>query len=611
MSLTITKLSNGKVRFDEVGGLQRNYDANYDVAESTRADYIVILAPEGNRLEEFKFSDVAQLVDAEGGTVDNPDLATLLEELSTNYFDGSGLGGGGSSAVDINKQRFEMSSKFDSVEDISTTPSLYTWVKFWSSINYEVKNLVPHKITISGWYNIDDNNDTAQIGALIGGEYLGNSDFTDETLEGRSATGGISIVPDPQRIIYAMERDSVVPDGPHARAQVVPVHFERTFNPSSLGSKELEFFFLWVNTFHIQLTVEIEEIAESGVVVLNGTTTPVDINKQRFEMPSGFQQQDVLDYIAANSPSTFDWIPIYNGSNYEVKNLVPHKVTVSGWASLDDINDVLMLGFTLGGETLGMQDYNPRVLDGQTPNGVIGTLSDPERLFYAIEQDSLAAAGQQLEAAVYPIHLERVFNPNSLGQKEVEIFFSYVNNRFSAQFSVEIEEIKESGGVVVGEVTKTGNGFIDYNDTTGGVSLTANTWTDIPNDGAGAFTNKNYPATGVTELMDTSTGYIDCTELTLGDTILVRNDFKVNPAANNALLEMRYELGNGGGVYTLETILGRLDSGSGQDYRLALKPDLIYMGDTNTRDNPIKIQVRCSANATLTNAGSVIQVIKR
>ena len=35
------------------------------------------------------------------------------------------------------------------------------------------------------------------------------------------------------------------------------------------------------------------------------------------------------------------------------------------------------------------------------------------------------------------------------------------------------------------------------------------------------------------------------------------------------------------------------------------------MGDTNTKDNPIKIQIRLSTNGTLTNAGSVIQLIKR
>ena len=155
------------------------------------------------------------------------------------------------------------------------------------------------------------------------------------------------------------------------------------------------------------------------------------------------------------------------------------------------------------------------------------------------------------------------------------------------------------------------NGFIDYNDTTGAFSITADTWTDLPNDGAGAFTNKNYPPSDVTELMDVATGYIDPTELNLGDTILIRNDYTINPNTNNAQLRFRYALGNGGGSYTLEKIIGRLDSGSGQDYRFSLAPDLIYMGDTNTRDNPIKIQVYCTSNATVTNAGSVIQVIKR
>ena len=35
------------------------------------------------------------------------------------------------------------------------------------------------------------------------------------------------------------------------------------------------------------------------------------------------------------------------------------------------------------------------------------------------------------------------------------------------------------------------------------------------------------------------------------------------------------------------------------------------MGDTNTKDNPIFLQIRLSTNGTLTNAGSVVQLIKR
>lgn len=154
-------------------------------------------------------------------------------------------------------------------------------------------------------------------------------------------------------------------------------------------------------------------------------------------------------------------------------------------------------------------------------------------------------------------------------------------------------------------------GFMDYNDTTGDVALTANTWVTIPNDGAGAFTNKNYKPIHVTELMDVATGEIDPTELDLGDVLFIRNDFTITPLINNTSVEFRYVLGAGAGEYTLEQQLGRLDRGSGIGYRFSLRVDLIYMGDANTRDNPITLQVKCSGDGTLNNAGSVITVGKR
>ena len=157
------------------------------------------------------------------------------------------------------------------------------------------------------------------------------------------------------------------------------------------------------------------------------------------------------------------------------------------------------------------------------------------------------------------------------------------------------------------------NGFADYNDagtSTTAINLVANTWTTITNDGSGAFTNLDNLPFGVTSLMDTSTGFIDPTELDIGDSLVIRNDYTVTPSVNNSLLKFRYELGTGGGVYQLETIVGRLDSGSGIGYRLALKPDFIYMGDSNTRDNYIKIQVNLENAGTLVNAGTVIQVVK-
>lgn len=151
------------------------------------------------------------------------------------------------------------------------------------------------------------------------------------------------------------------------------------------------------------------------------------------------------------------------------------------------------------------------------------------------------------------------------------------------------------------------SGFVDYNDTTGDVSLTTDTWTDVPNNTLGAFTNTTYIPSGVTSLIDDTTGYLDFTDLDLGREILIRNDFTINPSTNNALLQVRYVLGTGAGEYALLFWSERLDSGSGVDYpRVLTFP--IYMGDTNTRDNPGKLQVKLSTTGTLNNNGSYISV---
>lgn len=162
--------------------------------------------------------------------------------------------------------------------------------------------------------------------------------------------------------------------------------------------------------------------------------------------------------------------------------------------------------------------------------------------------------------------------------------------------------------------SSTSDGIADYNDAATAVTpitLTSDTWTTLTNDGQGPFTNLGYLPSGVTQLMNTSTGAFDFSELALGDNCFIRNDFSVTPNTNNALLELRYQLGATGSQYTLETIIGRLDSGSGVPYRFSLNPQMIYMGDANTKDNPITLQIRLSTNGSVVNAGSAIGVVKR
>ncbi|NQY41958.1 MAG: hypothetical protein HRT87_01225 [Legionellales bacterium] len=161
-------------------------------------------------------------------------------------------------------------------------------------------------------------------------------------------------------------------------------------------------------------------------------------------------------------------------------------------------------------------------------------------------------------------------------------------------------------------MNKKRGGFIDYNDTSttsSALVVSADTWTTIPNDGLGAFSNDTYKPDGVTNLMNVASGHIDVSELELGSAILIRNDFTITPSANNAKLELRYELGTGGGVYHQSKRMPRLDEGGGVDYRINLSVDNIYMGDLNTKDNPIKIQVKCTSAATLVNSGTVITVL--
>jgi hypothetical protein len=156
-------------------------------------------------------------------------------------------------------------------------------------------------------------------------------------------------------------------------------------------------------------------------------------------------------------------------------------------------------------------------------------------------------------------------------------------------------------------------GFADYNDasSSSGVSLIADTWTDLPNDGAGSFTNLSFLPSGIDSVLDVSTGYIDLTQLKNGDSVIIRNSFKVTPNRNRADLNFRYSLGAGTGTYTLKSFIARLDSGAGKDYPYTLYSHLIYLGDDNTRLNPIKLQLNLSRNGSFVNYGTAIQILRK
>tara|TARA_R110000772_G_scaffold105697_1_gene207512 strand:- start:150 stop:653 length:504 start_codon:yes stop_codon:yes gene_type:complete len=154
-------------------------------------------------------------------------------------------------------------------------------------------------------------------------------------------------------------------------------------------------------------------------------------------------------------------------------------------------------------------------------------------------------------------------------------------------------------------------GFADYNDSATAstpIVLPSNTWVAITNNEAGASTNTAYLPRGVDSLF--SGNKIDPRQLELGDALIVRYDFTLTPNINGAFVEIRMTLGTGAGSYSLPRPVGTLSNGAGYAYKTTGE-FYLYMGDENTRDNLIGLEVQCSEDGSLTNAGMVIQVLRQ
>jgi hypothetical protein len=155
------------------------------------------------------------------------------------------------------------------------------------------------------------------------------------------------------------------------------------------------------------------------------------------------------------------------------------------------------------------------------------------------------------------------------------------------------------------------SGFIDYNDVTTAstpVSIPAtNTFTKLTNDGAGGSTNKLFPPTGVTELWNVATNQFDFTQLELGDQVDIRFDVEVTTTVANQGFEIQLTLGIGGSPYTKTMFQGvRVTPGA--------KPTVpyfgIYMGDTDTLNNPCEVGVKSASACSVKVIGWYIRVIK-
>jgi hypothetical protein len=157
-------------------------------------------------------------------------------------------------------------------------------------------------------------------------------------------------------------------------------------------------------------------------------------------------------------------------------------------------------------------------------------------------------------------------------------------------------EIYQADGAGSGSwVTAYTMGWEDFNHA--GVSQSLGTsFIDLNNDGAGAFTNTTYQIPSYGPLWDTTNNEFDWAAggLNLGDVVEIRIDVDITTGGANSNIVLALDLAHGhageyqlkfydntfkaAGTYTNEIILAR-----------------IYMGDTNTLNNPAKVVMKSDA----------------
>lgn len=154
-------------------------------------------------------------------------------------------------------------------------------------------------------------------------------------------------------------------------------------------------------------------------------------------------------------------------------------------------------------------------------------------------------------------------------------------------------------------------GFFDYNNAGANQSHTGSGgFVKLTNDELGSFTNKTYKPDTVTDVWDKTLNQFDFTDLALGDMVDIRVDVEVTTTTANQDVSLQLELGIGGVPYTLQV---DFISPKTAGFHRLLSYTGIYMGDTNTLNNPGEVQL--DTDASLASAikvnGWYIKIIRR
>jgi len=169
----------------------------------------------------------------------------------------------------------------------------------------------------------------------------------------------------------------------------------------------------------------------------------------------------------------------------------------------------------------------------------------------------------------------------------------------------------EDGTTIGSSESMIRHGWMAYSDAATAITPLSipgtNVYTNLSNDGAGSYTNLLFAPPGVTALWNTTTNSLDFSELNVGDTVDIRLDLTITTSSNNQEVATRLLLADGGFSYDLPFNDNMYKSPN--SYHL-VKYMGLYIGDTNTRDNPAKIQVATDDTLDVVFNGIYIRVLK-
>jgi len=153
-------------------------------------------------------------------------------------------------------------------------------------------------------------------------------------------------------------------------------------------------------------------------------------------------------------------------------------------------------------------------------------------------------------------------------------------------------------------------GFLDYNDATTAstpINVTGGAgYTYLTNDGAGAFTNKAYTPSGVTDVWDASINKFDWSDLQLGDMVDVRLDIEVTTSGANQAFDVALEMATDGSSYDIPFEIALVKTAGATNVN---RYNGVYMGDANTLDNRARFKIQSDGNATVVVRGWYCKVL--